>query len=132
MGTHRTHAIRLGLPLSLGVGLLALGLAAPAAAQTPEALCGPRPLPDPGCVVAECVDGRWQQDCYDPAPEPRDGSCGPRPLPDAGCEITRCVDGAWEQECIYGRELLCGPKPEPPVGCRVAECIEGHWQLDCM
>ena len=114
----------------IGAALVVAGLCAwgPAPSALAQPSCGPQPIPDPGCVIGSCVDGKWQQQCpYDDMIK-----CGPKPIPSLGCIVGSCVDGRWERLCADDSAIACGPKPEyPPVGCRVGECVDGVWQLIC-
>ena len=140
-------------------GLWAASLAAPEATRAQSPACGPKPLPDPGCSISECVAGRWKQQCgavskkvCGPQPiapsgcwfECVDGkwleqcalddlaACGIQPLPRLGCVIGSCRNGRWEQICEVSRYGDCGPKPDyVPVGCRIGECAGGIWELVC-
>jgi hypothetical protein len=115
---------RVGAAL-LVAGLCAWGPAPSAFAQTP---CGPQPIPEPGCAIGICVDGKWQQNCpYDDMIK-----CGPKPIPRLGCILGSCVNGRWELNCSDDVAVACGPKPAyAPAGCRVGECVDGVWQVIC-
>jgi hypothetical protein len=107
----------------LGAASFLLASSAPA-----QSGCGPPPVPDPGCDIGPCVDGRWIQHC----PFEDQLACGAPPIPRLGCVIGGCVNGRWEQFCDDVPVRDCGPKPElPPVGCRVGACRDGQWQLIC-
>lgn len=91
------------------------------------ASCGIKPIPNIGCRVGRCVDGRWEQIC-DSSPAL---SCGIKPIPNIGCRIGRCVDGAWEQVCDSNSSLTCGIRPIPKIGCQIGRCVDGRWEQIC-
>ena len=97
--------------------------------------CGLKPLPEIGCQIGQCVNGKWEQVCSSSRGQATNLSCGIKPLPQIGCRIGRCVNGSWQQVCSNTRgqptNLSCGIKPLPMLGCRIGQCINGQWQQVC-
>ena len=111
-------SMALGFPTGVGAGVIE---------GSANLTCGLKPVPDVGCRIGRCVNGKWEQVC-DSAPTL---SCGVQPVPDVGCRIGRCVNGQWEQVCDSTAVLTCGLKPIPDVGCRIERCVNGQWEQVC-
>ena len=78
--------------------------------QATSLSCGIKPIPQTGCRIGQCVNGKWQQVCSKTSNTYNNNStygnqqatslsCGLKPLPKSGCRIGSCINGRWEQVC---------------------------------